>query len=273
MGSGASKKKEEGGEAALRYAWVIERKENVRQMARERPRGEVSGDSSDSESDGSENFAEKYGGLVYDEYGLFLNRNIDFGVLSKGVKNSCFLDIDIARGKDKWMQFGKEEEWKLHGMYGAVFTSENSDLSFDQGDEKPADGVADPQFFNKKKIRDFKETLFNSSMMMGEEEIPKSFKPYISRFLADNNLVALSLKGNQESLPSICIDYHIAFGNGFRVALLTEGEGPFASQVETRMTSVGQQLLCHEDRSRVGAQDEEQPFEGKRRGSRYEAVH
>lgn len=87
------------------------------------------------------------------------------------------------------------------------------------------------------------------NVMKDQERAKSSFVK--KQLFSENKILCSAVKGNQnDNLTNhISVDYGVYFNEELRITVLTEGEGPFAAEVDTRLTQLSN--YCNHELSRL----------------------
>ena len=124
----------------------------------------------------------------------------------------------------------KRPHWRLHDFFGLVYSVHSSSDFYFAHDEKLFDGMLDERYVRKKSSRSLHQ---ESDLGLDRGNDLMSRKQLMQKMLADNSVVAFSVKGNSKYNPTnqIAVDYLLTFNGHMRIALLIEGEGPYAAEI------------------------------------------
>ena len=122
----------------------------------------------------------------------------------------------------------RKDGWRLHTNYGGVYTSTSTNEIYNPLQSKAFQGVIDKSLINKP-IQTGSELRVPGDFLLLSKRQQK-----LTKMISDQNIAVFCCKGNNPSNFSrrnILIDYALFYNSKIRIAVLTEGEGPFASEV------------------------------------------
>jgi len=163
--------------------------------------------------------------VLEDEYNTYLTSKVDQNFYKEFLFEDLFPTIGVidAATSDPSPLL---EELKAHSSYGAKYSILGAKYKYAPLDTKHNEGLVDPGFVRKKLLQ---HKLYPNTKI----KLPKTKLEFVQKAMIENGISAFSIKGNEKwnHTTANSIDYIVLFNEGMRIAVLTEGEGPYGPEL------------------------------------------